>query len=110
MLRCAISLGFILLGCGASLAEGEDEYDLDRIEAMAKAAPPAVARFIDRKLECFHGAGEEPYSKARAREIQAAYRRLNCDGLEKDETRLRKSFARDRNALAALDEAKTLPF
>jgi hypothetical protein len=110
MLRCAffaVFWGCIIAGLGPALAD--DDPDFNKIETLAKAAPEDVAKFVTRKLECFHWAGEEPYDTHRGREIERAMNRLRCDHLDRDEVALRKRH-QNPSALGALDAAKTLPF
>lgn len=111
-LRSTLLMLFVALGSlGVSPAPAqEEEPDLERIESLAKDAPAPVKAFVTRKLECYYWAGEEPYDKARAREIARAMKRLNCDSLERDEAALRPRFAQDPKAVAAFAAAKELPF
>ncbi len=68
------------------------------LPVAAIAAPPSfmpreVARFLERRMDCDHWAGEEPYDAARRREIEANIRDLRCEMIERDEKRLRKRYA-----------------
>jgi len=84
----------------------QEEPDPHRIEALGQEAPPPVRAFVARKLECHHWAGEEPYDKARIREIRRAFRHLKCDTLDKDKAFLRKTYAPVDAAMEALDAAR----
>jgi hypothetical protein len=109
MKRFTVLTFFLCLGVlDLRPAMPQENPDPDRIEALAKAASPEVGQFLARKLECFHWAGEEAYDKARAREIRRAFQRLQCDALEKDEAKLRKSFAPHAPSMEALDAARDL--
>ena len=77
---------------------------------------PEIARFgplprdlrvlIDRRLNCNHWAGEEPYDRARKREINAALRDLRCSGIEREETRLQRRYAKLPQVLKALADTR----
>ena len=64
----------------------------DANRALAKA-PKDIGAYAERRAECEHWGGEEPYDKARGREIAAAVRALRCSRLEADERVLRKKYA-----------------
>lgn len=68
--------------------------------------PSAVRAFVKRRLECNHWGGEEPYSKARARQIARATQRLVCDNLDRDEARLRQRYSTDAELPALLDAVR----
>jgi len=74
--------------------------------AAAPRLPAEVRQAIARREACNHWAGEEPYDRARAREIAANVRRLGCVRLEKDEARLRRRYARRPGVLRALRAAQ----
>lgn len=69
--------------------------------ALAKAPKP-IGAFLERRAECEHWAGEEPYDKARGRQIAAAVRALKCDRLEADERALRRAYAKQPKVLGLL--------
>jgi hypothetical protein len=64
-------------------------FDAPTNRRLAKA-PPAIGVFVERRAECAHWAGEEPYDKARAREIARAETKLRCDTVYADEAALRR--------------------
>lgn len=68
----------------------------------APALPDEVRRFLDRREQCQHWAGEEPYDTDRAQDIAAAMRDLDCDRIEADEAVLRHRYARRREIIRAL--------
>lgn len=78
------------------------------VEALKKGVPKDVASFIDRTFECNHWGGEEPYDAKRAKQIERAVKRLRCDGLPRDEKKLRKKYRNNPKVLKALDEADNL--
>ncbi len=65
-------------------------------------APRPVGVFLERRAECGHWAGEEPYDKARGRQIAAAVRALKCGRLEADERALRRTYAKQPKVLRLL--------
>lgn len=68
--------------------------------------PREVRVLIDRRLNCDHWAGEEPYDRARRREINAALRDLRCGTVEREETRLKRRYARLPQVLKALADSR----
>lgn len=66
-----------------------------QIAQARRAAPADVQAVVDRWEGCGHWAGEEPYDKARTREIARALRQLHCDRLEHDEAALRRRYSHD---------------
>jgi hypothetical protein len=77
----------------------------DPINALTKDQPPEVAAFIVRFVGCQHWAGEEPYDKERAKEIETALKELNCERIKEEEKILRSRYARSPRVLKALDDA-----
>jgi hypothetical protein len=55
---------------------------------------------------CNHWTGEEPYDKARAREIARAVKQNKCDSLEGDEAAVRKRYPKDPKVIKALNDAQ----
>jgi hypothetical protein len=80
----------------------------DDVAALQRGQPKEVRLFIERVFLCHHWAGEEPYSQARAKQINEAVQKLRCDQLPSDEARLRKKYKSNPKVLAALDSAKAL--
>jgi hypothetical protein len=80
---------------------------MNAAQATASPTPPYdVARFLDRRMNCDHWAGEEPYDADRRREIDAAIRHLRCDAIARDERRIRKRYASRPAVLELLDSAQ----
>ncbi len=73
--------------------------------ALAKA-PREIGVFLERRAECEHWGGEEPYDKARLAEITRAVRKLRCDRLEAEQRALLRKYA-GRPAVVRLLEAET---
>ncbi len=80
--------------------------DYDRLERLASASPASVSRYVQRVIECYHWAGEEPYDRDRARQIARNHDRLNCDVLARDARRLRLRFMENAAAIQLLDEVE----
>jgi hypothetical protein len=99
-----LSLRFLLLVIAVvQIGRAEDPIG---IEALKKGQPKDVAVFISRAFNCWHFAGEEPYSEERKQEILAALDKYKCNRLASDESRLRKKYRRNSNVLKALDATK----
>jgi hypothetical protein len=86
-------------------AFADDYQDLDKLVATL---PKDAAAVVTRRLECDHWAGEEPYDKARAREIARATIRNKCDSVERDEAAMLKRYANDPKVVKAVNDAKAL--
>jgi hypothetical protein len=86
-------------------AFADDYQDLDKLVATL---PKDAAAVVNRRLECDHWAGEEPYDKARAREIARATTRAKCDSLERDEAAMLKRYADDPKVIKTVHDAKAL--
>lgn len=61
--------------------------------ALAKA-PREIGVFLERRAECDHWGGEEPYDKGRLAQINRAVKALRCDRVAADEKTLRRKYAR----------------
>jgi hypothetical protein len=83
----------------------EAGYDED-VAAINKGVPKQVKLFNKRQIDCNHWAGEEPYDKERAKEINAAITKLRCDALDRDEKRLRKKYKTRPNVINSINKAK----
>ncbi|MEY4561810.1 MAG: hypothetical protein RLZZ618_1087 [Pseudomonadota bacterium] len=69
--------------------------------ASAKALPPDVARFIEQADLCEHFLGEEPYDKARARELARNIAQY-CKGKARQLARLRARYAQQPEVIKSL--------
>ena len=76
--------------------------------AAAAKLPADVTAFLDRRVNCDHWTGEEPYDAERRAEIEAAIRQFRCVTIERDEVRLRKLHAKNRAVVVALDKPSPL--
>jgi hypothetical protein len=74
-----------------------------QFDDAVRAAPRQVRAFLERREECDHWAGEEPYDKARARQIDRASRRLRCGRIEADEQAIRRAYASRSDLIHLLD-------
>lgn len=81
-------------------------YDED-VAAINKGMPKSIQQFNKRQIECNHWAGEEPYDKARAKEIATAFEKLKCDTLEKDEIKLIRKYKSRPSIIESINKAKT---
>lgn len=79
-----------------------DDPDLERFGPL----PADVRVLIDRRADCNHWAGEEPYDRARKREIDKAIRDLRCETVQREETRLRRRYAKLPQVLLALADTR----
>jgi hypothetical protein len=103
MKRTVVVLFAAVLGLAAPGWADKLQDDLDKLTA---GLPKDVAAVLTRRVACNHWMGEEPYDKARAREIERAIRQNKCDSLAGDEAALRKRYADDPKVTKALDEAQ----
>ncbi len=69
----------------------------------AEALPAEIQAFRDKRDNCDHLRGEEPYDAKRAAFLKAELART-CKGTDKALAGLRKRFAHDAKALAALKD------
>lgn len=68
--------------------------------------PAEVRRFVDRRMECDHWTGEEPYDAERARQIDRAVRDLNCACVDADDRKLGARYADRPDVQAELARAR----
>jgi hypothetical protein len=73
------------------------------------AMPRPVAKFVERRADCNHWTGEEPYDAPRRAEIERAIRDLRCARIEEDELLIRRRYRGNAAAIAILDETADLP-
>ena len=76
--------------------------------AAQRALPADVVRFLDRRAECEHWMGEEPYDAERRVQIEEAIGDLRCAELTRDEARLRERYGARSDVTIALDEIAAL--
>jgi len=79
-----------------------------QLAARVESQPRQVRIFIERRAECVHWMGEEPYDAARRRAIDRALRRLRCGTLDRTEASLRRRYAGNPDVLAILEETRDL--
>jgi hypothetical protein len=70
--------------------------------AGVRNLPADVRAFIDRRANCNHWSGEEPYDQDRRVQIQSAVKELRCEDLLKDETALQRRYQSNQPVLKAL--------
>lgn len=73
------------------------------VTGQSAAYPADVAAFLDRRTQCTHWAGEDPYDKAREAEIIAAMTKLECERVEGVERKLRSRYHGVKTVIDALD-------
>lgn len=76
------------------------------ITVINKGMPKSVKLFNERQIECNHWGGEEPYDKARLKEIIAATTKLRCNALEKEEKILLKKYKARPDVSDSIKKAK----
>jgi hypothetical protein len=94
-----------LLGLFAPSSQAADP--LAAYKAARAGAPADVATYMDRRAGCMHWAGEEPYDADRRAQINGNLAKLKCGTIDADEVALRRKYASQPSALAAIDLAKS---
>lgn len=84
---------------------GEAPTFRQRLDAM----PRPVVKFVERRADCNHWTGEEPYDAPRRAEIERAIRDLRCARIEEDEAKIRRRYRTNVEVIAILDETADLP-
>jgi hypothetical protein len=97
----AVVFAFLLLAGTAQAATYRQELD-----ALTWGMPHAVRAFIDRRANCHHWMGEEPYDAARRQQITLAYTTLRCAALEQDERTLKHLYRANSRIPRALDRSR----
>lgn len=95
----------VLLGLSASSSQAADP--LAAYKSARAGAPADVGIYMDRRAGCMHWAGEEPNDADRRAEINNAIADLKCAAIDADEAALRRKYASQPSALAAIDLAKS---
>ena len=83
-----------------------DYVSVNGLERRPEQPSEDVKRLIERRDECHHWAGEEPYDKARTKQIEKAMADLRCDSMDRDVTALRRKYATDAAVQSALASAE----
>ncbi|HZZ36389.1 MAG TPA: hypothetical protein VFE03_11725 [Caulobacteraceae bacterium] len=81
-----------------------DEHE-DNILRLTSGQPKAVAAVMRRRMECSRWAGDEPIDLRAYRRAPPRVLAMHCDTLRRDERALRRRYARNASAIAALDQA-----
>jgi len=100
--------GVALLVAASALLTSAFADDYEDLDKLVATLPKDAAAVVKRRLGCDHWAGEEPYDKARAREIARAIKQNKCDSLERDEAATLKRYANDPRVAKAVKDAKAL--
>ena len=80
--------------------------DTQDMRALMQDMPSDVAALIQRRVECNHWSGEDPYDAERAAFIARAVRRARCDRVDADEAVLARRYAERADVLARLAKAR----
>ncbi len=100
-------LGWLVLAAVSALSVSAPETSYHRdLSALTRNMPDDVREFIDRRAQCNHWNGEEPYDTERSAQIAAAESSLRCLAVEPDEKVLRQRYGRNRDILKALDVSR----
>jgi hypothetical protein len=94
MKAAIVALLVMVFGLPTQTFAGDD--DLDKLVA---GLPKDAAAVVTQLAMCQHFAGEEPYDRARAREIVRAEKQYKCETLDADEAAVRKRYPNDRKLL-----------
>jgi hypothetical protein len=86
----------------ANIASG-GTHQYQQQMASFRGLPAEVLEFIDRRANCNHWSGEEPYDRERGLQIASAVKQLRCDDLSKDETALKSRYGHNQAVLKALE-------
>ncbi len=89
------------------LSPVEDDPEIFR--ARVESAPQRVATFIERRANCNHFTGEEPYDPERAAYLKKTIRELKCARLSRDERRLVRAYRDRPEILRLLKDTEDLP-
>ncbi len=89
------------------LSPVEDDPEIFR--TRVESAPRKVATFIERRANCNHFAGEEPYDAERAAYLNKTIRELKCRRLSRDERRLARAYRDRPEILQLLKDTEDLP-
>lgn len=81
----------------------------DDLRSRVERAPKTVAAFVERRADCNHFLGEEPYDRERAAYLNRVIRELRCARIDQDERRLRSVYRKKPAILRLLDETADLP-
>src|SRR5690348_7802264 len=76
--------------------------------AIPPGLPPAVRAFVERRANCNHWAGEEPYDADRRAQIQAALKQGRCEKIEAGAKALEKRYSGNRRVQDALKATEEL--
>ena len=69
--------------------------DRSELEARVAKAPRRVRVFIERRRDCDHFTGEEPYDRERAAYLERVISELRCARIGRDEAELRQRYRTD---------------
>jgi hypothetical protein len=85
------------------LLQPVDTGDATDLYRRVSALPPAVRDVIERRANCNHWGGEEPYDAARYQQIAQVWKDLRCATVRGEAACLRRHFASSREIVELLD-------
>jgi hypothetical protein len=97
----------VLLALILLLPPAADDPEIFR--TRVESAPRKVAAFIERRANCNHFAGEEPYDAERAAYLRKTIRELKCARIARDERRLTRVYRDQPDILRLLKDTEDLP-
>jgi hypothetical protein len=92
----------LILVVAAAQPARADKFQ-DDLDKLTAGLPKDAAAMVERRANCNHWQGEEPYDKARGREIDRALTRYRCDFIERDEEKLRARYTDQPEVIKALE-------
>jgi len=92
--------------CALATPAKADKFQ-DDLDALTKGLPKDATAVVTRIAYCDHWSGEEGYDAARAKEIERAIKKYDCNTIDHDEARLRKRYAGNASVLKALDKVQS---
>jgi hypothetical protein len=88
------------------LSQAEDDQEIFR--TRVESAPQKVAMFIERRANCNHFTGEEPYDPERAAYLRKTIGELKCARIPRDERRLARTYRNRPEVLQLLKDTEDL--
>ena len=85
------------------------EEDTQIFRTRVESVPRKVANFIERRANCNHFTGEEPYDPERAAYLNKTIRELKCARISRDERRLARAYRDRPEILQLLKDTEDLP-
>ena len=102
--KSLLPAAFLIVMSLVSQLAHADPYDEWKV-----GQPRDIKDYIESRFLCTHFAGEEPYDKKRAEDINRAFVRYRCKDrlIAKDDAWLRKKYARSPKVMEVLEKIKS---